>query len=477
MVKHRLMIAIFMVVLLTATIAPISLNADTNQQQANLSESGPWLLFLATPPGETSPYLWGINSDGTGLTQLSEQPVLNFAVNPNPQPYTGGGLVAFVGSATEDLRQELALYFLSLPDGAISAPIPLTSAETGFQPDAESSTETNPQDIAVAIGHRQSLAWSPDGQWLAFVGAMDGSSADLYSYQLADGTIRRLTDGPYQAYQLLWTADSSQIIHSAQFCFLCMGGPYEGSQGIWGAAPDGSSLVTYQGDAPSRFVVWKDATHLLTDSGPRNGCWSDARILDIAANSVEPVDFGCYGPVVYNDDGSHALLYANGDSDLLNEGPGLYFVDIDANQATFFWDDYADFWWDRHEGRFLISGDTGYSAVTDDGILSPDFLVTSQAPSPDGRFVAWFDSAPREQWGGGLWLQTDEGEPEEVLEGGGVALEWSPDSQSFFYDIGQPGLYLVVAETIEAIPLFNQPGLQQDWPYSELGWQATWVGD
>ncbi len=70
-----------MLVLLMICIAPLSLEAAPITQQTGLSAEGPWLLFLATPEGETLPYLWGINADGSGLSQLSAQPVLNFAVN------------------------------------------------------------------------------------------------------------------------------------------------------------------------------------------------------------------------------------------------------------------------------------------------------------------------------------------------------------------------------------------------------------
>lgn len=472
--QHQRLISILVLILLIVAITPVSSIAA--QQETHLSDSGPWLLYLATAEGETLPYLWGINANGTGLTRLSDQPVVNFAVHPHPQPNTGSHLVAYVGTAPDDLRRDLALYFLSLPDGGISDPIPLTSAETGYLPDSTAPDGVNTLDIAAALAHTQSLAWSPDGQWLAFVGAMDGPSADLYSYQLANGTIRRLSDGPHHAYQLLWTPDASQIIHSANACFLCMGGPFEGGQGIWGAYPDGSGLVTYEGaDAPARFVLWKDASHLLIDSGPRNGCWSDARILNIADGSSEPIDFGCYGPVVYNDTGSHALLHAAGTSDLLSDGMGLYTVNIDRAEATYFGEDFDEIWWDRYERRFMSMGDQGLHAFTREGEMIMDFFHTSHARSPNHRFIARIDTAPREQWEGGLWLETDGGAPVHLLDGGGLALEWSPDSQGFFFSQGAPGLYLIVANTMKVLPLFNQPGLNVEWPYNEIGWQATWV--
>ncbi len=379
--------------------------------------------------------------------------------------------MAYVGTALDDLNRDLNLYSLSLPDAAVSVLTPLTSDETGIHSDDDDSVKW---DIAAAIGHRQSLAWSPDGQWLAFVGAMDGPSADLYSYQLSTGAIRWLSDGPFQAYQLLWREDSRQILHSAADCFLCAGGSYEGGQGIWGAAPDGSAVVKYEHPASARFVVWQDAHHLLIDTGDRNGGLGNMRVLDVASGSIEALGLGNFELVAYDDSGRYAVLYSLNDSDLMQDGYGFYWVDLDTRETRFLQDTFASLWWDHYAQRFLIAGDSGYIAVALDGTVTQDASTTSQAPSPDGRFSAWFDSAPRPNWDGGLWLQTGNGEQDKVLDGGGLDLQWSPDSQSFFYNIG-PGLYLVIAESRQVIPLFNEPGLPKTWPYTTLKWQATWV--
>jgi hypothetical protein len=152
---------------------------------------------------------------------------------------------------------------------------------------------------------------------------------------------------------------------------------------------------------------------------------------------------------------------------LLREGLGLYLVDIDAQEAAFLQDMYADLWWDRYERRFLIAGDLGFFSVTVDGILTPDATTTSRVSSPDGRFSAWFDSAPRAGWNGELWLKTGDAELKKVLEGGGLSLEWSPDSRSFFYDLGSIGLYLVVVDPLEVIALSHWPN-----EISEVQWTA-----
>lgn len=472
--KRNRMIVLAMLVF---CILPLSATAARNQPQANLSDHGPWLLYLATDEGETLPYLWGINAEGSGRTRLSEQPVLNFAVNPSPQPYTDHYNVAYIGTSPDDLQQDIALYFLTLPAGTISDPIPLTSEDTAIHKPEDPNVGVGSNvkgDIAAGLADAQSLVWSPDAKWLAFVGAMDGVSLDVYSYELATGTVRRLTSGPDHAFQLWWTLDSSQIMHTSKVCFLCAGGPYEQVSGIWGAAPDGSRVITYAGPGAARFVAWRDATHLLMDTGPRNGGLANARILDIASETTESLDLGFFEIVAYDDAGRYVLLNS-GDTELLNAGRGLYFVDLDSRHATFLRDLYATLWWDRFEQRFLVSDDQGFFAVTTDGMWVDDPVNTSRASSPDGRYVAIFNSAPRRDWTGGLWLQIEDAEPVPLLDSAAIALEWSADSQSFYYDIGQPGLYLIIAETMQVIELSTEFGQDLSWPYYEIGWHATWV--
>ncbi len=485
MTKYRVVITSLVISLLTIMLAPVSLETATLQAagQPAIADTGPWLLFRAIPEGGTLPYLWGINADGTGLTQLSAQPVLNFAVHPYPQPDTNSRLVAYIGTSPDDLHQDVTLYLLSLPDGEISTLTPLTSDETGYLPGEDSSLRSDPAgkgDILVGLDHRQGLTWSPDGQWLAFVGAMDGPSVDLYSYELATGTIRRLTDEPDHTYQLLWTVDSSQIIHSTKSCFLCAGGPYGRSSGILGATPDGAEVVMYEETEGTRFVTWRDATHLLMDSGPQNGCMGNDRILDIARQSIEPVGAGCFFEVAYDDAGRYALLAAGIKNDLLREGLGMYLVDIDAREATWLGEDWANnVWWDRYEQRFLIYDwdDQSYFSVTVDGTLTPVDSPTTQALSPDRRFSAWFDLIYQEDRDGELWMQIGDAEPVKMLDSGGIGLAWSPDSRSIFYDSGSSGLYLVVAESLEVIELSSHPPYLENWHSPRFKWQATWVAN
>ncbi|MBN1428373.1 MAG: hypothetical protein JXB07_08305 [Anaerolineae bacterium] len=57
----------------TATPTPYP---DANLPDVPLSRDGPWLIFEAATEQTGPDYLWAINDNGTGLTQLVDEPVL-----------------------------------------------------------------------------------------------------------------------------------------------------------------------------------------------------------------------------------------------------------------------------------------------------------------------------------------------------------------------------------------------------------------
>ena len=60
-------------------------------------------------------------------------------------------------------------------------------------------------------GEISAPAWSPDGTRLVFSG-LAGGQTDLYAYDLAAGTVRRLTDDAYADLQPAWSPDGSTLV-------------------------------------------------------------------------------------------------------------------------------------------------------------------------------------------------------------------------------------------------------------------------
>jgi hypothetical protein len=442
------------------------------QDDEVLSPFQPWVLYRA--PHDNMPYLWGINEDGTGRIRLSEQPVLSFAVHPDRQVYTDGRIVAYIGTSPDDLRQDIALYFLTLPDGTISDPIPLTSPATAYAEDVPDNAEVSAQtraDIAAGFADKDALAWSPDGAWLAFLGAQDGVSLDVYSYEWATGEIRWLTTGGAQAYQLWWSPDSTQILHTAASCFLCAGGYYEGAVGLWGARPEGG-VITYANRTDARFIAWLDDTELLMDSGYRNGGIGDVRVLDIATSTFEAYDTGLMDDIIYDDNAEHALAYSFGGSPIFDQGDGWYVLDLGTLQAIYTTPDYGTAWWNNIDQLFFLETGDSVIAIDDDGTITDNPPPSTLTPLSQA-WTAQFDITLRAGRTGALVVQMRDEAPVTLLEQTALSISLSPNVDNFLYDTGD-GLYLVVIDEQSAIPLTDAP-LDLRYPYDRTDWQAVWV--
>ena len=100
--------------------------------------------------------------------------------------------------------------------------------------------------VWAAVGIRNHPAWSPDGRWLAFNAAIDGPSADVYVYDTSTNSIERLTDGPDQSVDLVWSPDSAYIVHGvADSLYYGYSGLGYGMLSAWAAPPDPDKPVLH----------------------------------------------------------------------------------------------------------------------------------------------------------------------------------------------------------------------------------------
>lgn len=96
---------------------------------------------------------------------------------------------------------------LRLPDGNVRTVTRLLT------PEIEQAAAEDRAEPAIAVSMPDAMAWSPDGQYPAFVAAIDGPSSDLYVYDVRYDKVTRLTDGRNQAASLAWSPDSKWIVH------------------------------------------------------------------------------------------------------------------------------------------------------------------------------------------------------------------------------------------------------------------------
>jgi hypothetical protein len=128
---------------------------------------------------------------------------------------------------------------------------------------------------------------------LAFIGAMNGPTADLYLYNTQTKEITQLTDGPSQAVLPVWSPDGQYVLHYGVRWVPPFGGaigPANQLDGLWAVRVSDGEVITLPkpGGSVPHFVGWQDDSHYITyDPGE---CYSeDLRSIDIVNGEATPI--------------------------------------------------------------------------------------------------------------------------------------------------------------------------------------------
>lgn len=257
--------------------APATANVPPTVAVGGLSHGdGPWIVF-ADEGG-----IWGLNEDGTGLTNLSETPPDWGGIVPSPS----GDLFAYVTSWSDEAASP-KLHVFSMVTRTDLATIGLSAASTGA--DLQDGEKTA-ADEALLASLTSEPAWSPDGGSLAFVGAIDGDTADVYTYSVATGVVTQLTSGPSQAGAPSWSPDGKYVVHFGRETFPDVSGNYE-ILGMWAARADGSKASAVENvsfGVGSWIPGWdqSDPSRFFLTSWDSD-CWGkDLQLVDLETGKV-----------------------------------------------------------------------------------------------------------------------------------------------------------------------------------------------
>lgn len=441
-----------------APIRTASPTVDPASPRVNgLSPEGPWLLVRADAS------LWGVNPDGAGLSELVPGAVmapvrLDEALSPT------GRHVAYVTSQTLDYRG-LTLHIDRLPDLRSELVLPLQSAAT--EPGPETGPGEPRFEIGRAIVEVSNLAWSPDGDRLAFTGAHQGESADLYVHDLTSGETTRLTDGPSQAIQPIWTPDGRAIVH-AGVSSLGTGAGY-GLMGVWLAPADGApvqEVYAPEGSGGEIWVGWSDPDTLVVYSFSAVCGFENLRTVDVRSGEPRVLWSSAFADLAFDPAGGHVLLAIEalgapcdlaGVRGLLLTHPeaqdGLPLAEIDVSELR----------WAPPVGRFLALTSEGLWAVSPEGEISEWPSPASALPilSPNGERAAF--AATALQTAPGLWVGPTGGPFEQVSEDPAALVQWSPSGDVLWF-AGEDGLYRAAG------PDFQPELVGKDLPVTSLAW-------
>jgi hypothetical protein len=405
---------------LSATKTPISGGSSTGK----LASTPPWLIFSA------SNGLWIANSDGSTLTQLTKEAILGpsdltHGLSPD------GKMLAFI-SGDPDSMHNLKLSLMTLPDGKVKLVTSLTSNAT--EPGPWTGTLDAKTDAVRSITEVDSMAWSPDGKSLAFIGLQAGPTADLYSYTLSTDKIAHLSDGPAQAYGPQWSPDGNYIVNFGVTTFGT-GGGYTMAGG-WATTPDGSQTITLfpPGGSAQEFGGWVNSHSFLINSWTMQCGPQDLRVYDLSTKKETSLVKGCFNGEAVSDQDGTILVAGHGDSGGLK---GLYiFGPNNLNRKQISKEAVQSVKYLKQDGDFVVKFDTTQTIYSRSGeafILAPaincDYNTSLAA---FGALYAWTCSKGEL----GVWVNGPGVPANKVFDQAAILPAWSGKNTLFFFSNG-----------------------------------------
>ena len=383
--------------------------------------------------------LWFSKPDGTGMTLLETVEIvspqdLSRAVSPQ------GGHIAYVTIDEEARTFSLNLKIVHLPDGNLVKEIALISPDFT---EGEGEGERSPE-AALAITEQEAVAWSPDGQQLAFIGVMEGNSADLYLYDLRFDTITRLSSEPSQAFAPSWSPDNRYIVYFGAESFG-LEGAYE-MTGAWAVRPSesGGVIDLYETESGGEVLIgWSELREFVVasydtdcefynlrrinvenrqDTTYYSGCFTDSA-LDPETNGVmytvsEDLAVDC----ICQDEDGEAGIY------LVPNGEGLPRLVKEEDPLTVQWQPDARLFYvtNIEDDRLVFNTDEEEVALPEEvGGVYPEISLVS-------GWWAW--AMPLEADETGLWVgDTQQRTPRKIFEDEVFFPLWDDNGQTLLF--------------------------------------------
>jgi WD40-like Beta Propeller Repeat len=407
------------------------------------------------------------NPDGSGRMRLFDGASLGSAYLYDFEtvaPASGAWIALYTFDDPETMTGP-SLQLVHVPDGIVRWSTRLLSKE--IEADLAGGAEAgSPASMAAqAVTMQGSLAWSPDGQKVAFVAALHGPSSDLYVYDLPRGRLQRITSGPNQMASLSWSPDGLWIAHQAVESFGSGAGWTMGA--VWAVSPDGRQLnKLYAPDSGGEiFVGWSRGDSLISYSFGGDG-FHDIRAAG-ADGAVENILIPSYINAAAYDPESGTIAYAvSQDMTFTGAEAGAFLwspVGSGSNRVDpGNWDTVQ---WSKAAGRFYFEGSSGVMGVTPSGESMPVPVVDQVSVSPDGRYAALWGNGYSDRRSGIHIYKSDLDfvSTLEVYDVSGVS--WRPDSAGVMA-MGEAGLMYY---PLEGQPLSVDPSAMATFE-GGLGW-------
>jgi hypothetical protein len=432
----------------TETPAPSETPAPTR-----LNPTGPYLLYGGTEG------IWISNPDGSFLTRITDLPIglhdLRRAVSPQ------GDRLALIVS---DEAGALDLVMVAIPSGetqTIARLYEITNDEITENPTSARAF------TAYAIRDYDNVAWQPgEGRFLAFMGAIEGSTSDLYLYDTESEEITQLTDGPSQGVFPIWSPNGEYILHYG----VSWKGPFGGAilghdhlDGVWSVRVEDEAVITMP--APKsvalNFAGWQDDTHYITYDDDANCDSTNLRSVDVTSGKTTQIsDLSFYAYIARSPENG-ALLFSGAEGCTTSPGEGIFLLLPDRTSSAQLADKRA--WgieWLPESSIFYAYPEALFSS---DGARRYDPPVYDKSFHPalsQKGYQAWEVIENRQ---GRVMVKASESDWQAVIEDVTVEkLIWDPISGETLLIVLRDGaLYAASAPDFAPRPMGEVPGATQ----------------
>ncbi|HVM71067.1 MAG TPA: hypothetical protein VMT91_04870 [Anaerolineales bacterium] len=384
-------------------------------------------------------------------------------------------------STTPASPQHVDLNIMRIKDGRIIFQKSLLNKDypQNFIQAGQQIAENPPQDLAgqgyssagLAMGLQSAFAstltsetWSPDGHTLAFASGSDGPSSDVFTYAVDTGNLTRITSGPSEVYQIIWSPDGKWILNSGIYWVG------EGMCGTWylsAADGSGSSGFTVTGRQAKNsvrgcdFYGWVSDEQALTFEDANGLGTYDLEVMDINRKSIDLIWPHTFHSFAFDPVAQQATISTEGQAQADGSyfQQGTYQVDLATHQAVSIAQDMVSLHYLGWEAGMTIIGIPagpsdicflplgGCAGLANSGQKQSSRLALSSSRK---NLVLYSDT--------GLWHIDSSGAANKVLTGKVDSVNWSsnPDQD----------LALVSSGSTAAEYSLYDPGTEQVLPLS-----------
>jgi hypothetical protein len=247
---------------------------------------------------------------------------------------------------TEDIQTtfDLTLNLINLNTGEIQVVTSLLSKDypNNFVKAAQKLNDEfiTADDLRNAFlnGINNSLAWSPNGRYLAFAGQMDGLSSDLYLYDVNAKKIQRLSSGDEEIQWIDWSPDGKWIVHSSVY-WVGQGMSFD----IYAVEANGSSMHYLSTNSLYGGVENWLNSHMFFENDSQNGPGDyGLRLVDVDTGVITRIWDGAYSSYKIDERGEELTVSAMSPdvSPYLYSGdnpdfwPGPYLINLKTLKKT-----------------------------------------------------------------------------------------------------------------------------------------------